>query len=264
MSQGNLEFHNDSANKKIKSMKAERDQQRERILVIEDEAVMLRAVSDCLARRGYRVLTARDGAVGLEMAQREKPDLIVLDVMMPILDGWSLCSSLRGWGIQTPVLFLSAKGSADDRVRGLNLGGDDYLSKPFSRDELLARVRALLRRAGGGTAAKRPGRIILGNVTVDLLMRAATLGKRPLALTPKEFGALELLALRPGEVVERETFLDRVWGVGAFPTTRTVDRHVASLRQKIEPQTSCPRYILTVHGIGYRLSDEVWVDEASA
>lgn len=232
---------------------------RERILVVEDEEVMRRAISDCLMRRGYRVMIARDGAEGMEKVQREKPDLIVLDVMMPILDGWSFCAALRKWEIKIPVLFLSAKGTSEDRVRGLDLGGDDYLVKPFSRDELLARIRALLRRAGqpGAGVGLRSTWIEMGHVKVNLALMQATRQDRPLALTPKEFGALELMSQRFGEVVSRETFLDRVWGVGAFPTTRTVDRHIASLRQKIETDPADPQFILTVHGVGYRFSEKV-------
>lgn len=230
---------------------------RERILVVEDEEVMRRAISDCLIRRGYRVMIAKDGAEGMDKVQREKPDLIVLDVMMPILDGWSFCAALRKWEIKIPVLFLSAKGTSEDRVRGLDLGGDDYLVKPFSRDELLARVRALIRRSGESRAGIRSTWIEMGAVQVNLALMQANRQERPLALTPKEFGALELMSQRIGEVVSRETFLDRVWGVGAFPTTRTVDRHIASLRQKIEPDPANPQYILTVHGVGYRFSEKV-------
>jgi DNA-binding response OmpR family regulator len=222
-----------------------------RLLIIEDERAMRIALQDCLETEGHRVLTANDGEAGLERALQEKPDLILLDVMLPKLDGFALCAELRRLANPVPVLMLTAKGQVEDRVTGLDAGADDYLVKPFSTDELLARVRALLRRS------QRPGKaaqkLELGDVRVDLARQQAWRGKKELCLTAREFAMLRLLADADGEPVTRERFLDVVWGYTAFPTTRTVDNHIASLRAKLEPNPDDPRWIKTVHGVGYRL-----------
>src|SRR4051812_15901129 len=222
-----------------------------RILVVEDELPMRTALEDCLAAEGFRVFSATDGERGLERALREKPDLILLDVMMPRLDGFALCAELRRLGHATPVLMLTAKGQVRDRVTGLDTGADDYLVKPFSTDELLARVRALLRRV------QRPGSFVreltFGDVRIDFVKQTATRKRKALHLTAKEFAVLRLLAEAHGEPVSRERFLDVVWGYAGFPTTRTVDTHMASLRRKIETNPDEPRWIKTVHGTGYRL-----------
>ena len=212
---------------------------------------MRTALTDLLAAEGYRPLTAADGERGLARALAEKPDLILLDVMMPRLDGFALCAELRRLANALPVLMLTAKGQIDDRVQGLDAGADDYLVKPFSSEELLARVRALLRRTG--RAARRPLKLTLGDVEIDLARQTAGRGRKPLHLTAKEFAMLRLLAEAGGEPVTREKFLDAVWGYTAFPTTRTVDNHIASLRGKIETNPEAPRWIKTAHGVGYRL-----------
>jgi DNA-binding response OmpR family regulator len=222
-----------------------------RVLIIEDELPMRTVLGDLLAAEGHRVLTAANGADGLERALAEQPDLILLDVMMPRLDGFALAQELRRLGRATPILMLTAKGQVDDRVRGLDAGADDYLVKPFSGDELLARVRALLRRFQRGMAT--PSVLQLGDVEVDFARLEARRTGQPLHLTAKEFALLRLLAETPGEPVTRERFLDVVWGVNAFPTTRTVDTHLASLRAKVEPDPNRPRFLKTVHGVGYRL-----------
>ena len=222
-----------------------------RLLIIEDELAMRTALTDVLEAKGYRVMTASDGAEGLERALKEKPDLVLLDIMLPKLDGFALCAELRRLGHAEPILMLTAKGQVEDRVTGLNAGADDYLVKPFSTDELLARVRALLRRSQRGEKAVLELR--LGDVRVDLAQLRAWRGRAELHLTAKEFAMLRLLAEAEGEPVSRERFLDLVWGYGAFPTTRTVDTHVASLRAKLEPHPDAPRWIKTVHGVGYRL-----------
>src|SRR5438309_4129508 len=223
----------------------------ERILIIEDELPMRTALNDCLEAEGYRVLSAVDGQAGLERALKEKPDLILLDIMLPKLDGFALCAELCRLAIGAPVLMLTAKGQVDDRVAGLDAGADDYLVKPFSSEELLARVRALLRRT------KRQGQpaamLSLGEVKIDLMKQTAFRGRKSLRLTAKEFAMLRLLAESPGEPVSRERFLDVVWGYAAFPTTRTVDNHIASLRAKLEANPERPRWIKTVHGVGYKL-----------
>jgi DNA-binding response OmpR family regulator len=223
----------------------------ERILIVEDEAPMRTALADLLASEGYRPLTAPDGQRGLERALAEKPNLLLLDVMMPRLDGFALCAELRRLANPVPVLMLTAKGQIDDRVQGLDAGADDYLVKPFSTQELLARVRALLRRTERAT--HQPLKLTLGEVEIDLARQTARRGRTPLHLTAKEFAMLRLLAGAEGEPVTREKFLDAVWGYTAFPTTRTVDNHIASLRAKIEPNPESPQWIITVHGVGYRL-----------
>lgn len=224
---------------------------RQRILVIEDELPMRTALQDCLQGYGYRVLTAADGELGLQRAIKEKPDLLILDVMMPRLDGFALCAELRRLGHEVPVLMLTAKGFVQDRVRGLDVGADDYLVKPFSTDELLARVRALIRRVRKtkGTVNE----LTLGETKIDFVHQKALRKQQPVPLTAKEFAMLRLLAEADGEPVTRERFLDVVWGYTSFPTTRTVDNHVASLRAKIETDPDHPCWIQTVHGVGYRL-----------
>ena len=222
-----------------------------RILIIEDETPMRTALADVLEGEGYRPLSAADGEIGLRKAVAEKPDLILLDIMMPKLDGFAVCAELRRLGNAVPVLMLTAKGQVEDRVNGLDVGADDYLVKPFSTEELLARVRALLRRA------ERPGKSVtklkLGDVEIDLARQTASRGRKRLHLTAKEFSILRLLAEATGQPVSREKFLDVVWGYASFPTTRTVDNHIASLRSKVEKNPDAPRWIKTVHGVGYKL-----------
>ncbi len=222
-----------------------------RILIIEDELPMRTALTDCLEAEGYRVLTAADGPSGLERAVREKPDLILMDIMMPKLDGYSLCAQIRRLSLMIPILMLTAKGQVEDRVRGLDAGADDYLVKPFSTDELLARARALLRRARKQSSL--PDTLCLGRVVIDLPRQTATRKGKPIHLSAREFAMLRLMLETPGEPVTRERFLDAVWGYTAFPTTRTVDTHIAALRAKIEENPEEPKWIKTVHGTGYRL-----------
>jgi DNA-binding response OmpR family regulator len=222
-----------------------------RILIIEDETPMRTALADVLAGEGYRPLTAPDGEEGLRKAVEEKPDLVLLDIMMPKLDGFAVCAELRRLEISVPVLMLTAKGQVEDRVSGLDAGADDYLVKPFSTEELLARVRALLRRT-----VKRghvPTRLKLGDANIDLARQTATRGRKEIHLTAKEFSMLRLMAEAAGEPISREKFLDIVWGYASFPTTRTVDNHIASLRSKLEKNPDAPRWLKTVHGVGYKL-----------
>jgi DNA-binding response OmpR family regulator len=223
----------------------------ERILIIEDELPMRTALEDALAAEGYRVLSAADGGSGLKRAIAEKPDLILLDIMMPKLDGYAVCAELRRLANPVPILMLTAKGQIEDCVAGLDSGADDYLVKPFSTEELLARVRALLRRTR--RQGQSPKKINLGGVEVDLTRQTAMRGRRLLHFTAKEFAMLRLMAETPNEPVSRERFLDLVWGYTAFPTTRTVDNHIASLRSKLERNPEEPQWIKTVHGIGYKL-----------
>jgi DNA-binding response OmpR family regulator len=223
----------------------------ERILIIEDELPMRTALHDVLVGEDYRVLTAPDGEAGLRRALAEKPDLILLDVMMPKLDGFAICAELRRLSNSVPILMLTAKGQVEDRVTGLDAGADDYLVKPFSTEELLARVRALLRRIQRKTNA--PTTLTFGDARVDLIKQEAFKGKKPLHLTAKEFAMLRLMAEATGEPISRDRFLDIVWDYTAFPTTRTVDNHIASLRRKLERNPDEPRWFKTVHGVGYKL-----------
>jgi DNA-binding response OmpR family regulator len=221
-----------------------------RVLIIEDERPMRLALQDCLEAEGHRVMAEANGETGLERALKEKPDLVLLDIMMPRLDGFAVCGALRRVRFVAPILMLTAKGQVEDRVTGLDSGADDYLIKPFSTEELLARVRALLRRV------ERQEKVLtelrMGEVRVDFIRQKAWRGGQELHFTTKEFAMLRLMAEAPGEVFSRERFLDVVWGYGAFPSTRTVDNHIASLRAKLEPDPERPRWIETVHGAGYR------------
>jgi DNA-binding response OmpR family regulator len=222
-----------------------------RILIVEDELPMRTALEDCLSAEGFRVISAVDGERGLDRALKEKPDLILLDVMMPKLDGFAVCAELRRLGYTVPVLMLTAKGQVRDRVNGLDCGADDYLVKPFSTDELLARMRALLRRAQRDGDVLRE--LVLGETRIDFVRQVATRKRKEIHFTAKELAMLRLLGEANGETITREKFLDVVWGYTAFPTTRTVDMHVASLRRKLEKNPDEPRWIKTVHGVGYRL-----------
>lgn len=222
-----------------------------RLLIIEDELPMRTALVETLSAEGYRVRAADDGLSGLELACSESFDLVLLDVMMPHLDGYEVCRSLRRRGKDMPVLMLTAKGMVDDRVEGLDCGADDYLVKPFSLRELLARVRALLRRHE--KTAALPDQIHIGPATLDFPARTLLRDGTTHALSEKELGILRLLLAQRGEAVSREKFLDVVWGYHAFPSTRTVDNFIAGLRAKLEPDPANPVHLLTVRGSGYRL-----------
>jgi len=221
-----------------------------RILVVEDDAAILRGLRDNLAAESHEVLTAADGAEGLRLSQEKGPDLIILDLMLPKLSGYEICRKLRDQGNRVPILMLTARGEEADRVLGLDIGADDYVSKPFSVRELLARVRALLRRSEPQEASL--DRLAFGEVVVDFLQYEARKRDRPVEMTPKEFGVLRYLAVRAGQVVQRQTLLEEVWGYESCPTTRTVDNHIASLRAKLEDDAAEPRHLLTVHGVGYK------------
>lgn len=223
--------------------------------MVEDEPAILRGLQDNLRLESFEVLTAADGEAGLRLATESKPDLIILDLMLPKMSGYEICRKLRGSGVNTPILILTARGEEADRVLGLDLGADDYVTKPFSIRELLARVRALLRRsqtAGSSTTAEAMQLLRFGKVLLDFQKYEASKDGRPVDLTRKEFGIVRFLASRPGIVVSRDELLNEVWGYDAYPTTRTVDNHIASLRAKLEPDPANPRHFLTVHGVGYK------------
>ena len=220
------------------------------ILVVEDDSAILRGLEDNLRAESYEVVTARDGEEGFRLLRERSPDLLILDIMLPKLGGYELCRRARGEGITVPILMLTARGEDADRVHGLDLGADDYVTKPFSVRELMARVRALLRR---GKLSALPERLEFDDVVVDFLGFEARKGDEPLKLSRKEFGTLRFLAARAGEVVTRDELLHEVWEYRGFPTTRTVDNHIASLRAKLESDASEPRRLITVHGVGYKL-----------
>jgi DNA-binding response OmpR family regulator len=224
---------------------------KERVLLVEDEPAMRIALQDALEAEGYRVLTARDGQAGLERALKEKPALLLLDVMLPGLNGFEICAQLRRLGNPVPVLMLTAKGTVGDRVAGLEAGADDYLCKPFDMAELVARIHALLRRTQRQTQALEILR--LGAVEIDLGKQIARSGGQIIHLSAREFAMLRLMAEAGGEPVTREHFLDVVWGYTSFPTTRTVDNYITLLRRKLEDDPENPRWIQTVRAVGYRL-----------
>jgi DNA-binding response OmpR family regulator len=221
-----------------------------RILVVEDDPAILRGLADNLKFESHEVLTASDGEVAYRLIHEKKPELVILDLMLPKLSGYEVCRKVRGEGLTTPILMLTARGEEGDRVLGLDLGADDYVSKPFSVRELLARVRALLRRAH--PPRPLPDELRFDDVVVDFRSYEARKGGKTLEMARKEFGVLRLLAAHAGEVVTRDDLLNEVWGYENYPTTRTVDNHISLLRAKIERDPSQPRHLLTVHGVGYK------------
>ncbi len=224
-----------------------------RILVIEDDVAILRGLKDNLEYESYEVLTATDGEQGYCLIQETKPDLIILDLMLPKMSGYELCRRVRKQGITTPILMLTARGEEVDRVLGLDLGADDYVTKPFSVAELLARIRAIIRRVHQAKTGNLPSDLRFGDVVIDFKCYEAQKDDKVLDLSRKEFGVLRLLAARAGEVVTRDELLDEVWGYDQYPTTRTVDNHISLLRTKLEDDPSHPRHLITVHGVGYKL-----------
>jgi DNA-binding response OmpR family regulator len=199
-------------------------------------------------------VTASDGESGYRLLKEKKPDLVILDLMLPKLSGYEVCRQMRAEGMTTLVLMLTARGEETDRVIGLDMGADDYVTKPFSVRELLARVRALLRRTQPSKATV--DQLTVGNVTIDFRRYEARKAGKPLDMTRREFQLLQALASRPGEVVSRDELLNQVWGLDAYPTTRTIDNHIAGLRSKLERNPEEPRYILTLRGVGYKWSQE--------
>ncbi len=224
-----------------------------KILIVEDEPDMVLGLKDNFEFEGYEVVTATDGQSGLERARSLKPDLIVLDVMLPKMSGLEVCKTLRGEGWEGPILMLTARGQEIDKVVGLELGADDYVTKPFSIRELLARVRAVLRRTE--SKAKRVARYSFADVELDFEAYKATKGGRALELSPREFELLRYLIERKGDTVTRDQLLEDVWGYESYPSTRTVDTHIAKLRAKIGDSGSEPHWILTIHGMGYKFID---------
>jgi DNA-binding response OmpR family regulator len=221
-----------------------------RVLIVEDDRAILRGLKDNLVAESYEVLTAADGEAGLRLVHEQKPDLVILDLMLPRMSGYEVCRRLRDEGNTTPILMLTARGEEADRVLGLDLGADDYVTKPFSIRELLARVRAIVRRAH--PPRPLPDDLSFDDVVVDFRRYEARKGGQRIEMTRKEFGVLQFLAARSGEVVRRDELLEEVWEYKNYPTTRTVDNHVLSLRAKLEEKPTEPRHLITVHGVGYK------------
>lgn len=221
-----------------------------RILVIEDEPQMLLGLRDNLELEGYEVETASDGDEGLAKAASFSPDLVILDVMLPRKNGFDVCRELRARANPTPIVMLTARSAETDKVLGLELGADDYVTKPFSITELLARVRAVLRRVG--SQKPQTDSVRIGDIDVDFKLHQARRGKARVEFTAREFELLRYFVQHTGQVVTREQILNEVWGYEEFPTTRTIDNFVAKLRQKIEKAPHAPEHILTIHGSGYK------------
>jgi DNA-binding response OmpR family regulator len=219
------------------------------VAVIEDDESVRRSLVLNLELEGFKVITAEDGEAGVELVSAQQPDLILLDVMMPKKDGLQTCKELRNSGISTPLILLTARSAEVDKVLGLELGADDYLAKPFGMLELLARVKALLRRVQG---VKVVDKVTFDDVVIDFKAYKAERAATPLELSAREYRLLQYLIAKSGVVVTRDELLDEVWGYNSYPSTRTVDNHIARLRQKIEPNAEEPTHILTVHGVGYK------------
>ena len=220
------------------------------ILLIEDEPAMALGLCDAFSFEGYRVLHAETGAAGVELARRESPDLVILDVMLPDTNGFAVCALLRQWSRAVPILMLSARSQDSDKIRGLDAGADDYVTKPFSVAELVARVRAALRRAARATQA--PETVTLGRARLNLSGHVAEVDGQEEPLSTHEVALLRLLLDRAGQAVSRDEILDKVWGVQAI-NSRAVDNFIVKLRKKIEPMPERPQHILTVYGHGYKL-----------
>jgi two-component system alkaline phosphatase synthesis response regulator PhoP len=224
-----------------------------KILIIEDEPGLVTTLRDRLRKHGYEVSAASDGDTGLQMALRDQVDLILLDLMLPGQNGLSVCEKMRKAGSTTPILMLTARRQTRDKVAGLKAGGDDYLTKPFQMSELLARVEALLRRAGAAPEVA-PGRYQFGPIAMDTKSTEVTRDGQAVPMSAKEFQLLRYFVEHPNVTLSREELLREVWGYADRPSTRTVDVHVAWLRQKLEPDLEHPRFILTVIGFGYKFA----------
>jgi two-component system OmpR family response regulator len=221
-----------------------------KILVVEDDRTLLNVLKYNLTKEGYSVVTAVDGAEALEVARRDKPDFIILDIMLPKMSGFEVCRILRK-EMTVPILMLTAKTEEVDKVVGLEIGADDYMTKPFSMRELLARIRAMLRRVEMQVPAT--GTLKLGDIEIDISRHAITRGGKILSLTPKEFDLLAFLARNKGLVFSRDQLLEKIWGYDYPGDTRTVDVHIRWLREKLEDNPAKPKRLVTVRGVGYKL-----------
>ena len=219
------------------------------VAVVDDDQSVCLSLRLNLELEGYRVVMAHDGEAGVELIKNEQPDIIILDVIMPNKDGLQVCKEVREAGISTPLILLTARSAEIDKVLGLDLGADDYVAKPFGMLELVARVKALLRR---GQTTRQLEKVSFSDVVVDFKAYQAKRQDKPLELSAREYRLLKYLISKSDTVVTRDELLDEVWGYNSYPSTRTVDNHIARLRQKIEENSDSPRHILTVHGVGYK------------
>ncbi len=222
------------------------------ILIIEDDVSILRGLKDNLEYEGYKAVAESDGKQGLKIAREEDPDLILLDIMLPGLNGYEICRKIKKEKPGLPIIMLTARGTEMDKVSGLDIGADDYVTKPFSLPELLARIRAALRRTKKESGI--PERISFGNIRIDFKKLQAFAGNEEVALSAKEYAIIEYFIQHEGEVVHRHDLLNEVWGYDAMPTTRTVDNFILDLRKKLEENPSKPKHIVSVRGIGYRFN----------
>ena len=230
---------------------------KKRILVIEDEPSLSMAIRDELEFEGFEASVVEDGVVGLNRIVNDAPDLVVLDLMLPGRSGFEICREVRKQGLNTPIIMLTARAQEVDKIRGLELGADDYVVKPFSLAELVARIRAVLRRVEMQDHACEESQVLhVGELRLDVRKREVFKGGSQIELTHKEFQLLEFLLRHAGEVISRDEFLSRVWGEEIYVTPRNVDTHMASLRRKIEDDADHPRYILSVRGAGYKLNED--------
>jgi len=225
-----------------------------RLLLVEDEEGLIVTLTDRLGSEGFEVVVARDGEEGLELASEQTFDLFILDVMLPKKNGFDVCRDLRKLGNDAPIIMLTAKGETLDKVLGLKLGADDYLTKPFEIAELLARIEALLRRTNELSKTSLKGKFNFDDVEIDFKCAEVRKDKKVVDISAMEFKLLQFLVINKGTVHSRNDLLDAVWGYDAMPTTRTVDVHIAWLRQKLESNPKHPRYIQTVHGLGYKFA----------
>jgi len=222
----------------------------EKILIVEDEKDMVTGLKFNLEARGYDVLAARDGEEGYNVALKERPDLVILDLMLPKRDGYDVCKGLKEEIPNLPIIMLTARSQEAEVVLGLELGADDYITKPFSVLELLARVKSVLRRSKSGT--RIPESYRFGNLEISFRKYTARKKGKSLMLSPREYEILKYFIEKQGEIISRDELLNAVWGYESFPNTRTVDTHIAKLRQKIEDKPDDPKHIITIHGIGYK------------
>lgn len=220
------------------------------VLIVEDDETMLKGLRDAFEHNGFSVLTAKDGESGLQISETGEPDIIILDVMLPRIDGFDVCRTLRKRGVTIPIIMLTARSEEIDKVVGLEIGADDYVTKPFSTRELLARVKAHLRRTTEKIISFE--RYEFGNVTLDFAAFKAFKNKQPIDLTSTEYSLMKVLIKHRNEVVPREKILNEVWGYDSYPSSRTVDNHILNLRQKLEDNPQKPEHIHTIHGLGYK------------
>jgi DNA-binding response OmpR family regulator len=219
------------------------------VAIVEDDDSVRKSLELNLELEGYKVLSAANGEEGVALVKDKQPDLVILDVMMPVKDGLEACRDIRNAGISLPIILLTARSAEVDKVLGLELGADDYLAKPFGMRELVARVKALLRRTKSTTEIDH---VQFEEVVIDFKAYKAERNQQPLELSAREYRLLRYLVAKKGSVVTRDELLDEVWGYNSYPSTRTVDNHIARLRQKIELDVETPKHILTVHGVGYK------------